>query len=95
MKETLGKKSNRDKSFKGSLKSPAIVAGSLRKSNTRLLSSDLNKLYDSLKYLIQDKQARRDSDIINEEIVAIADKLSEYNCTSIKQNNFSKLKCLR
>ena len=46
---------------------------------------DLDELCNRLKLLLQQKQAGNNSDKINQEIVAIVDKLSEYNCISKKQ----------
>ena len=55
-------------------------------SKTIFLSSDPNELCDRLKLLLQEKQTGNNSDIINEEIVAIVDKLLEYKCISKKQH---------
>ena len=52
-------------------------------SKTILLSSDPDELCDGLKLLLQEKQAGNNSDRINQEIVAIVDKLLEYKCISI------------
>ena len=89
-----GNKSTRDKSLKRLLKSPAIMAGSLKESNTTWLSSAPNELCDRLKLLLQEKQAGSNYDIINEEIVAIADKLLECKCIPTKQHKFFLIKCL-
>ena len=79
-----GNKSNRDKSIIRLLKSPAIMASGV--SKTIFLSSDANELCDRLKLLLQEKHAGNNSDIINNEIVAIVDKLLEYKCISKKQH---------
>ena len=79
-----GNKSNRDKSIKRLLESPAIMAFGV--SKTIFLSSDANELCDRLKLLLQEKHAGNNSDIINDEVVAIVDKLLEYNCISKKQH---------
>ena len=42
---------------------------------TRFLPSDSNELCDRIKSLLQEKQAGNNSDIIDEEIIAIADNL--------------------
>ena len=42
---------------------------------TMFLSSDPNELCDRLRLLLQEKQAGKNSNIIDEEITAIADKL--------------------
>ena len=78
-----GKKSDRDKSIVRLLRSPAIMASGV--SKTIFLSSDPNELCDRLKLLLQEKHAGNNSDIINEEIVAIIDKFLEYKCISKKQ----------
>ena len=72
-------------------KSPAIMASG--KSRTIILSSNPNELCDRLKLLLQEKQAGKNSDIINDEIVAIVDKLLEYKCISKKQHKQILLKC--
>ena len=79
-----GNKSNRDKSIKRLLESPAIMASGV--SKTIFLSSDPNELCDRLKLLLQEKHAGNNSDLINDEIVAIVDKLLEYKCISKKQH---------
>ena len=79
-----GKKSDRDKSIVRLLRSPAIMASGV--SKTIILSSDPNELCDRLKLLLQEKHAGNNADIINEEFVAIIDKLLEYKCTSKKQH---------
>ena len=79
-----GNKSNRDKSIIRLLESPAIMASGV--SKTIFLSSDANELCDRLKLLLQEKHAGNNSDIINDEIVTIVDKLLEYKCISKKQH---------
>ena len=86
-----GKKSDRDKSIKRLLESPAIMASGV--SKTIFLSSDANELCDRLKLLLQEKHAGNNSDIINDEIVAIVDKLLEYKCISKKQHKQILIKC--
>ena len=56
-------------------------------------SSDPNEFCDRLKLLLQEKQAGNNSDIINEKIIAIVDKLLEYKCISKKQHKQILLKC--
>ena len=63
-------------------------------SKTIILSSDPNELCDRLKLLLQEKHAGNNSDIINDEIVAIVDKLLEYKCISKKQHEQILLKCI-
>ena len=55
-------------------------------SRTILLSSDPNEVCDRLKIILQEKHAGNNSDIINDEIVAIVDKLLELKCISKKQH---------
>ena len=86
-----GKKSDRDKSIVRLLRSPAIMASGV--SKTIFLSSDPNELCDRLKLLLQEKHAGNNSDIINEQIVAIIDKLLEYKCISKKQHEQILNKC--
>ena len=61
-------------------------------SKTFFLSADLDELSDRLKLLLQEKQAGNNSDIINQEIVAIVDKLLENKCISKKQHKQILLK---
>ena len=62
-------------------------------SKTIFLSSDPNELCDRLKLLLQEKHGGNNSDIINDEIVAIIDKLLEYKCISKKQHKQILIKC--
>ena len=87
----VGNKSTRDKKLIKLLNSPAIMASGV--SKTLFLSSDPNELCDRLKLLLQEKHAGNNSDIINEEIVAIVDKLFEYKCLSKKQHKQILIKC--
>ena len=86
-----GNKSDRDKSITRLLKSPAIMASGI--SRTIILSSDPNELCDSLRLILQEKQAGNNSDKINDEIVAIVDKFLEYKCISKKQHKQILIKC--
>ena len=80
-----GSKSTRDRTFIKLLKSPATMASGF---STIFLSSDLDQLCNRLKLLLQEKQARNNTDIIIEEkIVVIVDKLLEYKCLSKKSIN--------
>ena len=60
---------------------------------TIFLSSDPNELCDRLKLLLQEKYAGNNSNINNEEIVAIVDKLLEYKSISKKQPKQILIKC--
>ena len=68
-----GNKSNRHKSLERLFESPAIMGSGV--SKTIFLSSDPNELCDRLKLLLQEIHAGNNSNTINEEIVAIVDKL--------------------
>ena len=87
----VGNKSTRDKTLKKLLNSPAIMASGV--SETIFLSSDPNELCDRIKLLLQEKQAGNNSDIINDEIVVIIDKLLEYKCITRKQHKQNLIKC--
>ena len=80
----VGNKSTRDKTLIKLLNSPTIKASG--SSKTIFLSSDPNELCDRLKLLLQEKHAGNNSNLIDEEIVAIIDKLLEYKCISKKQH---------
>ena len=58
-----------------------------------ILSCDPYELCDRLKLLLQEKQAGNNSDIINQEIVAMVDKLLEYKFISKKQHKEISIKC--
>ena len=62
-------------------------------SKTIFLFSDPDQLCDRFKLLLQEKHAGNNSDIINEEIVAIVDKLFEYKCISKRQHKQVLIKC--
>ena len=88
-----GNKSTRDRKLIKLLNSPGLMVSASGVSKTILLSSDPNELCDRLKLLLQEKQAGNNSDIINEEIVAIIDKLLEYKCITKKQHKQILIKC--
>ena len=90
-KSRVGNKSTRDRTLISILNSPAIMASGV--SNTIFLSSDANELCDRLRLLLQEKHAGNNSDINNDEIVAILDKLLEYKCISRKQHKQILIKC--
>ena len=91
--KAVGKKSTRDKTLIKLLKSPGLVVSASGISKTIFLSSDPDELCNRLKLLLQEKHAGNNSDIINQEIVAIVDKLLEYKCISKKQHKQSLIKC--
>ena len=89
----VGNKSTRDRTLIKLLNSPGLMVSASGVSKTIFLSSDPNELCDRLKLLLQEKQAGNNSDIINQEIVAIIDKLLEYKCISKKQHKQILIKC--
>ena len=89
--KAVGKKSTRDKTLIKLLKSPAIIAFGF--SKTIILSSDPNELCDRMRLLLQEKHAGKNSDIINDEIFVIVDRLLEYKCISKKQYKQILIKC--
>ena len=89
--KSTGRPSIRHNSIIKILDSPAIMASGI--SKTIILFSDPNELCDRLKLLLQEKHAGNNSDIINDEIVAIVDKLLEYKCISKKQHKQILIKC--
>ena len=86
-----GRPSIRHNSMIRLLNQPPIMASGF--SETIFLSSDPNEVCDRLKLLLQEKHAGNNSDIINDEIVAIIDKLLEYKCISKKQHKQILIKC--
>ena len=91
--KALGNKSTRDRTLIKLLKSPGLMVSASGVSKTIFLSSGPDELCDRLKLLLQEKQAGNNSDIINNEIVVIVDKLLEYKCISKKQHKQILLKC--
>ena len=88
-----GNKSTRDKTLIKLLNSPGLIVSALGVSKTIFLSSDPDKLCDRLKLLLQEKHAGNNSDLINQEIVAIVDNLLEYKCITKKQHKQILIKC--
>ena len=88
-----GNKSMRDRKLIKLLKSPGLIVSASGVSKTIFLSSDPDELCERLKLLLQEKNAGNNSDIINDEIVAIVDKLLEYKCISKKQHKQILIKC--
>ena len=82
--KSTGRPSIRHSSIIKILESPAIMASGI--SRTKFLSSDPNELCDMLKVLLQEKHGGNNSNLIDEEIVAIVDKLLEYKFISKKQH---------
>ena len=88
-----GRKSTRDRTLINLLKSPALMVSASGVSKTIFLSSDAYELCDRIKLLLQEKHAGNNSDIINDEILAIVDTLLEYQCISKKQHKQILNKC--
>ena len=86
-----GRPSIRHSSMIRLLNKPPITASGFTK--TIFLSSDPNELCDRLKLLLQEKHGGNNSNLIDEEIVAIIDKLLEYKCISKKQHKQILIKC--
>ena len=89
--KSTGRPSVRHNSMVKLLDQPAIMASGF--SKTIILSSDPNELCDRLKLLLQEKHGGNNSNLIDEEIVAIIDKLLEYKCISKKQHKQILIKC--
>ena len=89
--KSIGRPSIRHNSVVKILNSPAIMASGV--SNILILSSDPDELCDRLRLLLQQKHAGNNSNLINDEIVAIVDKLLEYKCISKKQHQQILIKC--
>ena len=92
-KRVPGKKTTRDRTLTKLLKTPGLMVSASDVSNTIILSSDLDELCERIKLLQQEKQAGNNSDMINQEIVAIVDKILELKCISKKQHNQILVKC--
>ena len=88
--KSTGRPSVRHNSIIKILNSPAILASGIK---TNFLSSDPDDLFDRLKLLLQETQAGNNSIIINDEIVALVDKLLEYKCITKKQHKQILIKC--
>ena len=86
-----GRKSTRYRTLMKLMKSPTIMASG--NSNTFFLSSVSNELCNRLRIFLQVKHAGNNSDLFNEEIVAILDNLLEYKCISKKQHKQILNKC--
>ena len=91
--KAVGKKSTQDRTLIKLLKSPGLMVSASGVSKTIFLSSDLDELSDRLKLLLQEKHGGNNSNIINDEIVAIVDKLLEYKCISKEQHKQIIIKC--
>ena len=85
-----GRPSIRHDSVVKILNSPAIMASGV---TTIFLSENADELCNRLKLLLQEKHAGNNSDIINDEIIVIVDKLLEYKCITKKQHKQILIKC--
>ena len=85
------RKCPRDQSLINLHKSPAVMASGI---STIFSPSDPNDFFERLRFLIKDRQAGKNSDLIFEEIFTMVDKLFEYKCISFKQPKILLLKCL-
>ena len=86
-----GRPSIRHNSMVRLLNQPPIMASGF--SKTIFLSENADELCDRLKLLLQEKHGGNNSNLIDEEIVAIVDKLLEYKCISKKQHKQILIKC--
>ena len=89
--KSVGRPSVRHTSSIKILNSPAIMDSGL--SKTIFLSSNPNELCDRLKLFLQEKHAGNNSDLFNQEIFSIVDKLLEYKCISKKQHKQILIRC--
>ena len=89
--KNIGRPSARHSSMIRLLNQPPIKASGFTK--TIILSSDPNELCDRFRLLLQEKNGGNNSNLIDEEIVAIIDKLLEYKCISKKQHKQILIKC--
>ena len=89
--KSTGRPSMRHSSMIRLLNHPPIKASGFTK--TIILSCDPDELCDRFKLLLQEKHAGNNSNLIDEEIVAIVDRLLEYKCISRKQHKQILIKC--
>ena len=89
----VGNKSTRHRTLIELLNSPGLMPSASGVSKTIFLSSNPNELCDRLKLILKEKQAGNSSDLINDEIVAIIDKLLEYKCITKKRHKQILTKC--
>ena len=91
--KAIGKKSTRGRTLIKLLKSPGLMVSASGFLKTVFLSSDPNELSDRIKLLLQEKHGGNNSDLFNDEIVAIVSKLIEYKCISKKQHEQILIEC--
>ena len=85
-----GNESTRDRTLVKLHKSPAIFASRV---STIFLPVNPNELCNGFKAVLQEKQTGKNSNITNDEIVALVDKLLEYSCIYTKQQKRFSIKC--
>ena len=88
-----GNKSTRDRILIKILKAPGLIVSASGVSKATFLSSDPDELYNTFKLFLQEKHARKNSNIFNDEIVVIIDKLLENKCIPEKQHIQNLIKC--
>ena len=88
-----GNKSIRDRKLIKLLNSPGLMVSASAVSKKIFLLSDPDELCNRLKLLLQERHAGNNSDIINQEIIVIIDKLLEYKCISKKQHKQILIDC--
>ena len=88
-----GRKSTRDITLLKLLKSPGLMVSASGISKTNFLSSDPDELCDRIKLILQEKQAAINSELLDDQIIAIVDKLIQYHCISKKQHQQLQNKC--
>ena len=91
--KAMGNNSTRNRTLIKLLKSPGLVISASGISNTIFLPSDPDEFCDGLNLLLQEKKAGTKSDFLIEEVIAIIDKLLEYESISEKQHNQILIKC--
>ena len=82
--KSTGRPSARHNSMVRLLNQPAIMASGF--SKTIILPSDPNELCNRLRLILREKHGGNISILIDEEILAIVDKLLEYKCIFKKQH---------
>ena len=88
-----GYQSTGDRTLIKLLESPGLMVSASGVSKTIFLSSDSNELCNRLTLLLQEEKTGNNSNIFNEEIIAIVDKLLEYKCMSKKEHEQILIKC--
>ena len=85
-----GNKSIPDRILIKLLKSPTLMASGISEI---VLPSDLDELCVLIKFLMQEIQTGNNSDITNEEIIAVVDKIIEDKCVSKKKHKQNLMEC--